>query len=107
MTPRALVSFVAVVATLVLAGAILVRGDVLAPSAAAASDARLIAIARETDEAREFERNNTAAPSATVDRSGRVAVDLRSGPQARLRVFIANGLRVAPLRGGGGAGGGR
>lgn len=94
MTPRALIGLVTFAAVALLAVAILIQGDVLAPSPAAASDAQLIAAARDTDEAREFERNNSASPSATVDRSGRIAVDLRSGPEARLRVFIGTGLRV-------------
>ena len=94
MSPRALVGLVTFAAVALLAAAILVQGDVLAPSPAAASDEQLIATARDTDEAREFERNNSAPPSLTVDRSGRVAVDLRSGPEARLRVFIGAGLRV-------------
>ena len=98
MTPRRLVGVitllaVVVLAVVVLAVAILVQGDVLAPPATA-SDAQLIGVARDTDEAREFERNNVAAPVATVDRSGRTAVDLRSGPASRLRVFIGSGLRV-------------
>ena len=80
MTARRLVGLVTFAAVLLLAAAILIQGDVLAPSPAGASDAQLIAAARDTDEAREFERNNAAAPVATVDRSGRVAVDLRSGP---------------------------
>ena len=94
MTARRLVGLVTFAAVLLLAAAILIQGDVLAPSPAGASDAQLIAAARDTDEAREFERNNAAAPVATVDRSGRVAVDLRSGPGSRLRVFIDSGLRV-------------
>ncbi len=73
---------------------LLVQGNLLAPSAAAASDAQLIAVAQDTGEAREFDRSNNAPPTASVDRSGRIAVDLRSGPQARLRVFIGTGLRV-------------
>ena len=94
MTLRALVGVVTLASVGLVAVAILVQGNVLAPSPAAASDAQLIRVARDTDEAREFERNNAAAPVATVDRSGRVAVDLRSGPGSRLRVFIGSGLRV-------------
>ena len=94
MTPRALVGVVTLASIVLVAAAIVVQGDLFAPSPAAASDAQLIAIARDTDEAREFERNNSATPTATVDRSARLAVDLRSGPQSRLRVFIGSGLRV-------------
>ena len=94
VTPRGFAGLITLVSVFALAAAILVQGDVFAPSAAAASDAQLIGIASGTDEAREFARNNSASPTATVDRSGRVAVDLRSGPQARLRVFIGSGLRV-------------
>jgi hypothetical protein len=94
MTPRALVGVVTLASVVLVAAAIILQGDVLAPSPDAASDAQLIAIARNTDEAREFERNDTGPPSASVDRSGRVAVDLRIGAAARLRVFIGSGLRV-------------
>ena len=95
MTRRGLIAVVTVVGVVLLGAAIfLVQGNVLAPSPAAASDAQLIAVAQDTDEAREFARNNNALPAASVDRSGRVAVDLRSGPQARLRVYIGSGLRV-------------
>jgi hypothetical protein len=94
VTRRSGVGAVVLLSAIVLASAIVVQGGVLAPDAAASSDERLIAVARDTDEAREFERNNTAPPQATVDRSGRIAVDLRSGAQARLRVFIGAGPRV-------------
>jgi hypothetical protein len=90
-TTVAAAAFACVVA---LAAAVIVQGDIFAPAAAAAGDAQLIAVARDTDEAREFERNDSVPPSASVDRSGRVAVDLRSGPRSRLRVFIGAGLRV-------------
>jgi hypothetical protein len=90
---RSSAAVVVAVSAIVLACAILVQGSALAP-ASASSDEQLIAVARDTDEAREFERNNPTPPLATVDRSGRVAVDLRSGPQARLRVFIVAGPRV-------------
>jgi hypothetical protein len=91
---RSSAAVVVAVSAIVLACAILVQGSALAPAASASSDEQLIAVARDTDEAREFERNNPTPPLATVDRSGRVAVDLRSGPQARLRVFIVAGPRV-------------
>lgn len=92
MTRRTLIGAVALVGAVAIAAAILMQSKVLDP--AEASDAQLIAIAQDTDEAREFDRNNNAPPAASVDRSGRVAVDLRSGPQARLRIFIGTGLRV-------------
>jgi hypothetical protein len=94
VTPRSLIGAVVLLSAIVVASAMLVQGSVLAPGAASSSDEQLIAMAKDTDEAREFERNNSTPPLATVDRSGRVAVDLRSGTQARLRVFIGAGPRV-------------
>jgi hypothetical protein len=94
MTLRWLIGVAMLVCVFALAAAIVVRGDIFAPAAATASDAQLIAAAEDTDEAREFERSYSAPPTASVDRSGRVAVDLRSGSAARLRVFIGTGLRA-------------
>ena len=56
------------------------------------SDAVLVALARDTAEAREFQ-SRFGVSMLTVDRSGRTAVDFRSG-NARLRVFIADGPRT-------------
>jgi len=59
------------------------------------TDAQLIEIARRTPEAREFDLKWPGA-HADVDRSGRLAVDLRGRP-ARLRQFLVNGVAVEPF----------
>jgi hypothetical protein len=56
------------------------------------TDADLVALARDTVEAREFQRR-FGVSSTTVDRSGRTAIDFRSG-HVRLRVFMADGPRA-------------
>jgi hypothetical protein len=56
------------------------------------TDAEIVAVARDSAEGREFIRRY-AASSPSVDRSGRTAVDFRSG-DIRLRVFIADGPRA-------------
>lgn len=80
----------------ILVAVVLAAVTCAAPEASATmADAQLAEIARNTPEGREFYTKFPGA-QATVDRSGRLAVDLRSG-SARLRFFVVNGSAVEPF----------
>lgn len=82
--------------TLILIGASLAALACASPDTShVMTEAQLVEIARNTPEGREFYMKFPAAV-ASVDRSGRLAVDFR-GSSARLRLFIVNGAAAEPF----------
>jgi hypothetical protein len=90
---RHIVFPLAVIGALLGAGVIVLVSALAPDTMPGVSDTVLVATAEESAEARAFLRRYPQA-TATVDRSGRVAVDFRAG-SARLRVFLDSGPRVS------------